>query len=132
MFLTSLFSFFVCHNHLGGSNCWPWQRRRNGGTEARARDGGTEGRATSANIAKRTRSQGMFSDRNYGKQHPARGTSKLRHVREFCRSDRAKDVLAAFHAYDRRVKPDREKGHPKIHDRNFDKWVSFHFGSVKA
>ena len=87
---------------------------------------------TSANIAKRTRSQGMFSDRNYGKQHPARGTSKLRHVREFCRSDRAKDVLAAFHAYDRRVKPDREKGHPKIHDRNFDKWVSFHFGSVKA
>ena len=87
---------------------------------------------TTTDIAKRTRKQGMMSDRAFGDRHPAQGTSKLRHVRQFCRSDQPKDVLAAFHAYDRRVKPGRATGHPKTHDRNFDKWISFHFGQVRA
>ena len=54
--------------------------------------------------ARRVRRKGMFSDRAFQDRHPAQGSSRLRHVRNFCKSDDPKDVLAAFHAYDRRVK----------------------------
>ena len=82
-------------------------------------------------IAKRVRKAGMFSDRVFGDRHPAQGSSRLRHVREFCRSDNPKDVLSAFHAYDRRVKK-HSAGTPNVTDQNFDKWISFHFGAVRG
>ena len=82
-------------------------------------------------IAKRVRKKDMFSDRAFGDRHPAQGSSRLRHVREFCKSDNPRDVLSAFHAYDRRVKK-HSTGTPKITDQNFDKWISFHFGAVRG
>eukprot|EP00944_MAST-04C_sp_MAST-4C-sp1_P003550 g3550.t1 len=81
--------------------------------------------------ARRVRRKGMFSDRAFQDRHPAQGSSRLRHVRNFCKSDDPKDVLAAFHAYDRRVKK-HASGTPKVTDRNFDSWVSFHFGAVRS
>ena len=81
--------------------------------------------------ARRARRKGMFSDRAFQDRHPAQGSSRLRHVRNFCKTDDPKYVLAAFHAYDRRVKK-HASGTPKVTDRNFDSWVSFHFGAVRG